>query len=360
MSLPPLERCTLDDLAARARTRLDPAVWEFLQGGAGDELTVAANRAAFGRWQLRPRVLSGLGPPDTATTVLGQAAASPILVAPFAGDTRFHPDGFGAVLRACAEHGTMAVVPELTAASLETLAAEVPAAARIAQVSLLGTARDFATLAGRARDAGFGALVVTADAPVVGVRRRQAPTSAAGEVFKTLGNFAAGAGVDPATYFGHAERLVRPQWSWAQLADAAAGVGLPFAVKGVLTAADARAAVEAGAVAVYVSNHGGRQIEPTVATLEALCEVVDEVGTEVEVLVDGGVRSGADVVLALALGARAVLVGRPAAVGLAAAGATGVSRVLDLLERELVTTLTLLGRGGVADLDRAALQPASR
>jgi len=346
------------DAAAAARARLDDEAWHFVAGGAGDELTLEENRAAFCRWRLRPRSLTGMGPPDTTTTVLGCPVAFPLLVAPFAGDTRFHPDGYEGVVRACAEHGTVAVVPELTTAPLETVAAAAPDAAQVFQLSLLGDEADFALLGGRAAAAGYRALCVTVDAPVVGVRRHTAPFGVAPTTHLTLGNFGPDSGIDVVDYFGHAQRLDRPTWTWARLADATAAVGLPFAVKGILGAEDARAAVDAGAAAVYVSNHGGRQLDPAPATLDVLAEVVAEVGDEVEVLLDGGVTSGSDVVIALALGARAVLIGRGAAFGLAAAGQAGVARVLALLEHELRTTMTLLGRARLAELDASAVSPA--
>ena len=351
---------SVDDAAAAARARLDDAVWDFVAGGAGNELTVDENRAAFARWRLRPRVLTGMTPPSTVTTVLGGPVASPVLVAPFAGDSRLHPDGFAAVVRACAALGTVAVVPELTTAPLEEVAAAAPDAARVFQLSLLGDERDFARLAGRAAEAGYAALCVTVDAPVVGIRRRSAPFGVGSTTHLTLGNFGPNSGIDVGAYFGHAQRLDRPTWTWARLADAAAAAGLPFAVKGILGAADARAAVEAGAAAVYVSNHGGRQLDPAPATLDVLAEVVAEVGADVEVLVDGGVTSGSDVATALALGARAVLVGRAAAFGLAAAGQAGVEQVLSLLDHELRTTMTLLGRSSLAELDHTVLTPAPR
>jgi 4-hydroxymandelate oxidase len=355
---------TLADLEAAARDRLDPARWSFVEGGAGDEVTLAENRAAFRRWRLHPRVLTGGEPPSLATTVAGIPVTTPILVAPFAGDTHFHPDGFAAVLRACAARGTLAVVPELTTASLGELAAEAPDAARIFQLSLLGTVEDFTRLAGRAEDAGYAALCVTVDAPVAGVRRRTTPARADSGLtlgnFEpvTLGNFGPDSGIDVTEYFGHVQRLTRRDWSWADLAAATATTGLPFIVKGILGAADARAAVDAGAAAVYVSNHGGRQLDAAPATLDALEEVVAAVGGDAEVLLDGGIRSGTDVVMALALGARAVLIGRPAVMGLAAAGQAGVARILEILDHEVLTTMTLLGRAAVRDLDRSVIRPA--
>jgi isopentenyl diphosphate isomerase/L-lactate dehydrogenase-like FMN-dependent dehydrogenase len=349
---------SVDEAAASARRRLDDEAWDFVAGGAGEELTVAENRAAFGRWRLRPRVLTGMSAPDLATTVLGVPVAFPVLVAPFAGDTRLHPDGFAGVLRACASRGTAAVIPELTTAPVEDLVAAAPEAARVFQLSLLGTDDDFARLAGRARAAGVTAICVTVDTPVVGVRRRSPPAGPGTAPHLTLGNFGPGSGIDPAEYFGHVTRLDRPTWTWARLGDACARVGLPFAVKGVLGAADARAAVEVGAAAVYVSNHGGRQLDSAPATLDVLEEVFTAVGGAAQVLLDGGITTGADVVKALALGADAVLIGRAAGYGLAAAGGDGVAAVLDLLDHELRTTMTLLGRASLSELDRSVVTPA--
>jgi isopentenyl diphosphate isomerase/L-lactate dehydrogenase-like FMN-dependent dehydrogenase len=349
---------TIEQIAARARAVLDDPVWDFLEGGAGNEAVIVANRAAYARWRFRPRVLTGMGPPDIATSVLGIPVEAPLAVAPFAGDGRFHPAGFAAVARACEAVGALAVVPELTGAPLEEVARAAPEAARVFQLSLLGTERDFTRLASRAEAAGYAALCVTADAPVVGIRKRTTATSPGAVVHLTLGNFGPDSGIDPDEYFGHVHRLDRPDWSWARLADAAATTRLPFVVKGILTAEDARAAVGAGAAGVYVSNHGGRQLDSAPATLDALAEVAGEVGDEVDVLFDGGVRSGADAVKALALGADLVLVGRPAAMGLAAAGEAGVARVLELLTHELVTTMTLAGRASLAELDPTLLQDA--
>jgi isopentenyl diphosphate isomerase/L-lactate dehydrogenase-like FMN-dependent dehydrogenase len=345
----------LDEAVREARRTLPPDVLAYVEGGAEDEHTLAENRRAFGRWYLRPRMLTGAPAADPSTTFLGMPVSMPILVAPFAGDTLLHADGYRAVLEAAAAHGTLAVVPEVTGKdTLETLAGAAPAAARVFQVSLRHPEAVLVELLGRAADAGYSAFCVTIDVPVVGVRRRELRHP--GAVIE-ISNFEPGE-IAHAFMDDTGER--EEPWTWARLADLMAGTDVPCIVKGVLTAEDARAAVDAGVAAVYVSNHGGRQLDGVPATLDQLVEVVDEVGGEVEVAVDGGVRSGGDVVKALALGAGAVLVGRPACYGLAAAGAAGVHRVLEILRHELVTAMTLLGRGRVADLDRSVLQPARR
>jgi 4-hydroxymandelate oxidase len=188
----------------------------------------------------------------------------------------------------------------------------------------------------------------------VGVRRRELRNPGA---TVAISNFERGA-MARAFMDDSGER--EAPWTWARLADVMATTSLPFVVKGVLTAEDARAAVDAGAAAVYVSNHGGRQLDGAPAPLDQLVEIVDEVGGEAEVAMDGGVRGGSDVLTAIALGADAVLVGRPVCYGLAAAGSDGVRRVLEIFRHELVTAMTLLGRPRVADLDRTVLQPARR
>ena len=340
----------LEDAVIEARRTLPPDALAYVEGGAEDERTLDENRRAFTRWLLRPRMLTGAPAADPSTTFLGMPVAMPIFVAPFAGDTLLHTDGYRAVLEAAASLGTLAVVPEVTGETLETLARAAPDAARVFQLSLRHPHAVLVDLLGRAADAGYGALCVTADVPVVGVRRRELRHPGARLEIANFPSRATG-------FIDHTGERERP-WTWARLADVMAGTDLPFAVKGVLTAEDARAAVEAGAAAVYVSNHGGRQLDSAPATLDQLAEVVDEVGGDAEVALDGGVRSGGDVVKALALGARAVLVGRPACYGLAAGGRAGVHRVLEILRHELVTAMTLLGRARVADLDRSVLQPA--
>jgi isopentenyl diphosphate isomerase/L-lactate dehydrogenase-like FMN-dependent dehydrogenase len=345
----------LDDAVIEARRVLPPGVFAYVEGGAEDEHTLVENRRAFSRWHLRPRMLTGAPPADPSTTFLGMPLAMPILVAPFAGDTLLHADGYRAVLDAAAGHGTLAVVPEVTGKdTLEALAGARPAAARVFQVSMRHPEAVLIELLRRAADAGYSAFCVTIDVPVVGVRRRELRHPGA---TIQISNFEPGAIAH--AFIDDTGGREEP-WTWARLADVVPAADVPFMVKGVLTAEDARAAVDAGAAAVYVSNHGGRQLDGAPATLDQLAEVVDEVGGDAEIAVDGGVRSGGDVVKALALGADAVLVGRPICYGLAAAGAAGVHRVLELLRHELVTAMTLLGRARIEHLDRTVLQPARR
>ncbi len=343
----------LDDAVAAAREAIAPEVLAYLEGGAEEELTLRANRRAFSRWFLRPRMLSGAPGADPATTFLGIPISMPLLVAPFAGDTLLHPDGYRSVLEATAALGTQAIVPEVTGRNtLEALVAAFPRAARVLQVSLRHPEAVFVELVRRAAAVGYSAICVTIDVPVVGVRRRELRNPGA---VVEMANFEPSS---VARTFMDDTGEREPPWTWTRLADVMAKALMPFIVKGVLTAEDARAAVGAGAAAVYVSNHGGRQLDGAPATLDQLAEVVDAVGGKAEVAVDGGVRGGSDVVKALALGADVVLVGRPACYGLAAGGSVGVYGVLEILRHELVTAMTLLGRPRVADLDRSVLQPA--
>jgi len=332
----------LDDAVIEARRTLPPEALAYVEGGAEDERTLDENRRAFTRWLLRPRMLTGAPPADPSTTFLGMPVAMPILVAPFAGDTLLHTDGYRAVLEAAASLGTLAVVPEVTGETLEALASAAPDAARVFQLSLRHPHAVLVDLLSRAADAGYGALCVTVDVPVVGVRRRELRHPGARLEIANFPSRATG-------FIDHTGERERP-WTWARLADVMASTDLPFAVKGVLTAEDARAAVEAGAAAVYVSNHGGRQLDSAPATLDQLAEVADEVGGDAEVALDGGVRSGGDVVKALALGARAGMIGRAYLWGLAANGQAGVENVLDILRNGIDSALLALGRSSVSEL----------
>ncbi|GAB2812118.1 alpha-hydroxy acid oxidase [Actinocorallia aurea] len=346
---------TLGEIHAAAQRTLDASVWDFLEGGAGAEWTLAANRAAVDTWAFRPRVLRGTSPPDLSTTLLGVELAMPVLVAPFGADRLFHPEGHRAVTAAVQEAGIASIVPEAGSFSLEALAKEAPGAARFFQLHALGSDEMFLGLAGRARDAGYEALCVTVDSPVDGWRERNKTNRFGLDTSAMEGNHASATEL-----FGPMLRNDAPVWTWERLAGLARRAGMPFLAKGVLVGEDAALAVEAGACAVYVSNHGGRQLDGAPATLTQLPEIVQAVAGRVPVIIDGGFRRGTDILKALALGADAVALGRPVAYGLAAGGREGVAAVLDLLRREMRATMTLLGRATVADLGPDAVQRAER
>jgi 4-hydroxymandelate oxidase len=224
----------------------------------------------------------------------------------------------------------------------------------------VGSERSFLALAARARDAGYGGLVLTVDAPVIGWRERSREDRWQPDHSRWWGNYRREDGTLDQTLLDELENVRRPGWGWQELGQLCAATGLPWMPKGVLTVEEARSAVAAGADAIYVSNHGGRELDGVPTGLDALVEIAEAVGPDVPLLVDGGVRRGSDVVKAVALGASAAGWGRPTALALAADGESGVRRLLELVRDELVTTMTLLGRRDVSELDRTVVQPAPR
>ena len=331
---------TLEEIHAAAMRKLPPGVAVFLESGAGTESTLRANREAFGRWVIRPRPMSGVSAPRTATEVLGIPLAVPIMTAPFGGDGLFDADGHLAVARANAACGTVSIVPEFGTFSYEEVAAAAPPAARIAQVHPY---ESFDYVAKRIVAAGYGALCVTVDFPMAGFRVRNKMNRFRPDRRVWEGNVARDGTPSAVDMFRGGISAGRPAWDWDRLAEATGRCGLPWIAKGILTAEAAEAAIAAGAAAVLVSNHGGRQVDPAPASLDALPEVAAATSGQVPVLLDSGVRTGADVLLALALGADAVVIGRLAAYGLAAAGETGVRRTIKLLAQELRTLMILAG-----------------
>jgi len=331
------EFLALDEIRAAALSRLPPDAATYLESGAGTEATLRANREAFTRWVIRPRPMSGVTDPKTNTEVLSVPLSVPVLTAPFGGDALFAPEGHLAVARADEACGIASIVPEVGSFSYEQVAAASPAAARIGQ---LHPHDSFDSSAARIKAAGYDALCVTVDCPIVGFRARNRMARFRPDPVVWRGNVLDDGSPNVASSYG--ARVV-PPWTWDQLAEATARHGLPWIAKGILTAEAAEAAIGAGASAVLVSNHGGRQVDPAPASLDVLPEVAAQVGGRVPVLLDSGVRTGADMFLALALGASAVVIGRLAAYGLAAAGEHGVRRTIELLTQELHILMTLAG-----------------
>jgi isopentenyl diphosphate isomerase/L-lactate dehydrogenase-like FMN-dependent dehydrogenase len=337
------------DYERLAAGRLEAGAHGYYAGGAGDEVTLRDNVEAYARWQLRPRVLVDVAGCTTATTVLGHDVSMPLLVAPVAFQRVAHPDGEVGMAHAAHAVGTLMC--------LSTLATSTPA-----QVAETGVARWFQIyvfrdlgvtndLVARARDAGFTALVLTVDTPVLGRRERDHRTGFAIPEEIAVASLGQGA-ITPAEAFA----LMSESVSWHDVERLASESGLPVLVKGVLTAEDALLACAHGAAGIVVSNHGGRQLDGVSATIDALPEVVEAVGGRVEVLVDGGIRRGGDVVKALALGARAVLAGRAPLWGLAAGGEEGARHVLELLRDEILLALKLVGCASPADVSRDRVQ----
>jgi 4-hydroxymandelate oxidase len=356
------EWVNLLELEALAAQRLPRMAFDYYAGGAEDEVTLRENRAAFERIALRPRMLVDVSIIDTSTTVLGQRVAAPIIVAPTAMHRLGHPEGELATVSGAGAAETLMTVSTLATTSLE----EVAAAASAPLWFQLYAVKDrelTRALVDRARAAGYQALCLTVDAPHSGRRERD-----------VRNRFGLPPGMALANFSGPAMRMMPQQESgsalttyimtmldailtWDDIAWLQSIAQMPILLKGILTAEDARLAVEHGAAGIVVSNHGGRQLDGAVASIRALPEVVEAVAGRAEVYVDGGIRRGTDVLKALALGARAVLLGRPVLWGLTLDGAAGVQRVLTMLRHELEEAMVLAGKPTIASIDRSLLAP---
>ena len=334
------EPLNVAEILAAAAAKVDPKVWCYFEGGAGDEVTLRANVAAFGRWRLRPRVLVDVAEVSIATTVLGTPVSMPLLVAPFAMQRLLDPEGEVATARAAQAAGTLLCVSTVTTSAHDEVAV-VGDGPRWLQLYVLNDRQRTLDHVAAAREAGYSALALTVDSPYLGVRERdlrlgfEVPADLPLPYVKGLD---ANLAMTLAMQF-----QMTPSLTWRDLEWIAAESQLPVVLKGLLTREDALLAVEHGAAGVIVSNHGGRQLDGVAATLDALPEVVEAVAGRCEVYVDGGIRRGTDVLKALALGARAAFVARPVAAGLALGGEAGVARVLEIFRSELEVGLALLG-----------------
>lgn len=358
VTLPFVDFLTLADYRERAAEILTPPAYAFLAGGAGDERTLRANSASYDRWWLMPRVLRDVSARSTGTEVLGQGISAPILIAPVAMHAMAHADAEVATVQAAGRAGTVMVLS--MGSSLPVEAVMAAATGPVWFQVYVGKDR---TLTGevirRAEQAGCSALVVTVDAPLVGGRIRELRSG-----FTVLPEWFAEGHTPmygltaPVASDRGATELWDPALSWEDLAWLRTVSTLPIVLKGILRADDAGHAAAEGVAAIIVSNHGGRQLDSTPPALEVLPEICDTVGDRVEVLVDGGVRRGTDVLKALALGAKAVLVGRPILWGLAVSGADGVARTLGLLIDELELAMGLCGASRVDQISRDLVRPA--
>jgi isopentenyl diphosphate isomerase/L-lactate dehydrogenase-like FMN-dependent dehydrogenase len=346
------------DFERVAAEKLDAGTLGYFAGGAGDELTLRDNVAAWSRWRLRPRVLAGIDAVTTEARVLGKPVSMPLLVAPVAYQRLVDPEGEVGMGRAAAAAGTVMCLSTLATTLPSELAAAAPAGRRWFQLYCFRDEAVTRALMDEAAGSGFEAIVVTVDAPPGGNRERDRRTGF--EIPASLGvpSVAAAMGVERAVTIEETFALMKPALGWSDLEELTSECRLPVLVKGLVTAEDAELAVAHGAAGVVVSNHGGRQLDRALATGDALPEVVDAVDGRATVLVDGGIRRGVDVAVALALGADAVLVGRPALWGLAAAGSEGAGRVLSLLRDELELALALCGCASPAELTRAHVRRA--
>lgn len=367
---------TIEDLRTLARRRAPRAAFDYTDGGAESEVSMRRARAAFEQVVFHPRVLRDVSRVDPSTTVLGRPVAFPLVLAPTGFTRLMHTDGEIAVARAARRAGVPYALSTVGTTAPEELAAAVPEVRRWFQLYVWKDRARSRELLARVRASGFDALVLTVDVPVAGARWRDVRNgmtlppaltvrtvldaarrpawwfdffTTAPPSFATLG----GPGGSPAELINATfdPSVTLDDIAW--LRDEWDG---PVLVKGIQTVADAQAIVELGVDGIVVSNHGGRQLDRAVAPIELLAPVVDAVGARCEVFVDGGVRSGADIAAAVALGARAVLVGRPYLYGLMAAGEAGVARSIEILQTGFVRTMQLLGVTEVSALDRSLVE----
>lgn len=327
---------TLDDYERAARECVAPAVWEYIHSGAGDEYTLRWNREAYNRIRLSPRVLNDVSRVDTRVSVLGCDLAHPILLAPVAAHVVAHPDGEVAAARGARAANAGMVLSSYTSKRVE----EVVAAGASPLWFQLYMQEPSATreLMSRVVAAGCSALCVTVDTPTGGARDR---ITRAGFEFPDLAYRTVQPGENPCT--------------WDDIARIRDSVKVPVILKGILHPEDAELAIQAGAAGIVVSNHGARNLDTVPATIDVLPRVAERVGGRVPVIVDGGIRRGTDVLKALALGANAVMIGRPYIYGLAVAGTDGVAAVIEILRRELEMAMALTGRPSIASIDRSVL-----
>lgn len=349
-----LERIVaLREFEAFARLAMEPGAFDYVAGGAWDEQTLAENEAAWRRFRIRPRILVDVSRVDTSTTLLGRPVSMPVAVAPMAVHGVAHPDGEIATARAAAAAGVPFALSTTSSRSIEEVAEAATDGRRWFQLYVQADPGRSRELVERAAAAGYEALILTVDLPRLGYRERDRRS---GWELPPLGNFTS----TPATHArgAHAdgfEMLDAQQevgLTWDDLASIRSWSSMPFVVKGILTEEDAVLALDHGVDAIVVSNHGARQLDRVAAGVDVLERIVEAVDGRVEVWVDGGVRRGIDVVIARALGAQGVLVGRPLMWALATDGEAGVARALAILREEFEVALTLLGTPTPAAITR--------
>lgn len=345
------------DFEALARARLDPASFDYYAGGAGDERTLAENEAAFRRLTFCPRVLAGTEHVDTSTELFGCRVAVPVLLAPTAFNCLGHPDGELAVVRAAGAAGTIMCCSTASSQTLEDIAATATGPLWF-QLYIYRDRAITTDLVRRAETSGYRALVLTVDTPRLGRRERDVrnhfvlPAGVALRNLDRYGQSEATRWSEQSSFTQYVHRMFDPSVTWEALTWLRSVTALPVVIKGILSPVDSSLAVEYGAAGIIVSNHGGRQLDGAVATIEALPRVISAVDGRIPVLVDGGVRRGIDVLAALALGARAVLIGRPYLWALAVGGETGVCQVLEFLRAELELAMALTGCARVSAIGR--------
>jgi 4-hydroxymandelate oxidase len=352
----------LAELETRAREKLSQHAFDYYAGGAHDEVTLRDNVAAFARLRLHHRVLVDVSARDTSATVLGQRLTSPVIVAPTAFQKMAHPEGECGTARAAGAQGTVMVLSSLANTSVEDVARAATGPLWF-QLYVYRDRGATEAVVARAEAAGCRALVLTVDAPMLGTRERDVANRFVLPAELSVENFAPAGYGRMAPYTGgsglaaYVNSMLDQSLSWKDLAWLRSRTKLPILLKGVVRADDARRAVDAGVQGVVVSNHGGRQLDTSPATIEALPRVTDAVAGRCEVLMDGGVRRGTDVLKAIAYGAKAVLLGRPVLWGLALGGQKGVEAVLAALRSEVSLAMALAGCASLADVTRDLVEP---
>jgi isopentenyl diphosphate isomerase/L-lactate dehydrogenase-like FMN-dependent dehydrogenase len=347
------EPVNVEEFEALARERLPRMAYDYFAGGAEDEVTLRANREAFRRRALRYRVLVDVGERDTSVTVLGHRLPFPVILAPTSMHRLAHPEGEAATARGAAAVGALMTLSSIATVSIEDVAAAAPGAPRWFQLYCYADRGVTEGLVARAHAAGYTALVVTVDTPLLGRRERDLRnvfTLPEGVRFANFDAPPTPPGEQGSALAAWVQTLQTPTLSWDDLAWLRGLAPMPMILKGIVRGDDARRAVDLGVEGIWVSNHGGRQLDTAVATLDALPEVAAAVAGQATIILDGGVRRGTDVLKALALGADAVAIGRPQLWGLAAAGADGVRRVLEMLRDELSLAMALAGCRTRADI----------
>jgi 4-hydroxymandelate oxidase len=353
MADPKVERKTrpaaplkLDDFEPAARAALPQGIYDYIAGGSEDEAALRGNREAFARYRFRFKILASTEQIDLSSKLFGQRFKMPVHLAPTAIQRMAHPDGELAAYRAASDAGVAYSLSTLSSASIEEVAAAA-SGARWFQLYMHIERAVSASFVERAVDAGYSAILLTVDLPRTGRRERDIRNAFSLPLGLGYANLEARRRADtaegPDPFAQNVNANTHPGLGWADLEWLVAKTSLPVIVKGVVRADDARRAVDAGARGLLVSNHGGRQLDYAIASLDALPDVVKAVGHEVPVLMDGGVRRGTDVLKALCLGARGVLIGRPFLYALAVDGADGVARMLDMLREEVELSMGLLG-----------------
>lgn len=345
------------DFEREARLRLSPMAWDYIAGGAADELTLRWNQEAYQKLRLRPRVLTDVSNLDTRVKLLGRELAHPIILAPTAYQRLFHPEGELAVAKGAGESSSTFTISTSATTTIADIA-KVATQPLWFQLYVQRNRELTQDLIRRTEDGGCEALVVTVDTPVLGPRYRELRSKFAlppGIERANLRGSVGATGAHRPTEREIYSVTLDPTLTWKDIEWLRGITRLPILLKGIMTPEDAERAVQSGVAGLIVSNHGARNLDTLPATIDILPEVVAQVAGRMPVLFDGGIRRGTDILKALGLGANAVLIGRPYLFGLAAQGATGVARIVNILRREFESAMALTGRRTIEEIDASVI-----